>query len=119
MKRTFRKSFSLLVERSVNALHLGVWVRKELAEQFFKTEVKQSFLGGMGMIPNKAFITVSFELKNERFLVANLHLPHGNLNSKKREECLRLLMHKIRRKKQKYDQVIVMGDFNFRSQMAF
>lgn len=79
-------------------------------------KIKHSILGVFGLIPNKAFITLSFEYKNERYLFVNLHLPHGNKNSKKRSECLKKLMSKYLRpnKKKKFNYFFVMGDFNFR-----
>lgn len=58
LKKALSKNYDLLREASLNALHLSVWVKKSISDEFFQMEIKHSFLGALGLMPNKAFITL-------------------------------------------------------------
>lgn len=106
---------SLIADHSLNAMHLAIFATNSIIDKISDISVTTSHLGFL-RLPNKAMITISFRFEDKIFTASNVHLASGKRNHQKRLADLIRICKKLARFKT--DFCLLLGDFNFRSQIS-
>ncbi|RKP04169.1 hypothetical protein CXG81DRAFT_8682, partial [Caulochytrium protostelioides] len=127
LKREIGDEYVMLTSENLAALHLCIFVRKNLQRRCRAIRAEKVVTGVGNVIANKGALVIGFQIDQTRLLFVNCHLAAGQSKVADRNNGVRRIRKELRqllnepkrldhntRPVQPYDYVFWFGDLNYR-----
>ncbi|KAL4485998.1 hypothetical protein ABPG72_003932 [Tetrahymena utriculariae] len=116
--------YELVKSVSMNALHLGIFMVKDLVKYATAISIDQKATGVMNLFGNKGGVAISMDIGDKSYLFLNSHFSSGQNNNEKRNQDYQVISQSLNLPKhcqnpneslfKRFHYIFWMGDFNYR-----
>ena len=114
LKIYFDNEYELISSETLCAIHLIIFVKKNLYKQISKIKKNVVKTGAKNLLGNKGAVGISFNIFNISIMIINCHLAALHNRSEQRNIDFVRCITNISEDYKNFDFIVLMGDLNYR-----